>query len=58
MENNSLLQPSNIERFPENFMFQLNEDEQKELVTNCDRCFKGLFGEIIMNYKRFLFDSM
>ena len=37
MENNSLLQPSNIERFPENFMFQLNEDEQSELVTNCDR---------------------
>ena len=27
----------NIERFPENFMFQLNEDEQSELVTNCDR---------------------
>lgn len=27
----------NIERFPENFMFRLNNDERKELVTNCDR---------------------
>lgn len=26
----------NIKRFPKNFMFQLNDDEQKELVTNCD----------------------
>lgn len=27
----------NIERFPEEFMFQLNDDEKNELVTNCDR---------------------
>lgn len=27
----------NIERFPNDFMFQLSNEEQKELVTNCDR---------------------
>ena len=27
----------NIERFPANFMFQLNENEKEELVTICDR---------------------
>ena len=27
----------NIERFPEDFMFQLTEKEWRELVTNCDR---------------------
>jgi hypothetical protein len=27
----------NIERFPEEFRFQLNSDEKNELVTNCDR---------------------
>ena len=26
----------NIERFPMDFMFQLTDDEQRELVTNCD----------------------
>ena len=26
----------NIERFPEDFMFQLTDEEQNELVTNCD----------------------
>lgn len=26
----------NIERFPEEFMFQLTKDEKNELVTNCD----------------------
>lgn len=26
----------NITRFPEDFMFQLNETEWKELITNCD----------------------
>lgn len=31
----------NIKRFPENFMFKLNNDELKELITNCDR-FKTL----------------
>ena len=31
----------NIERFPEEFMFKLNDNEKKELVTNCDR-FKTL----------------
>ena len=27
----------NIERFPEDFMFQLTRKEKDELVTNCDR---------------------
>ena len=27
----------NLKRFPTDFMFQLTDDEQKELVTNCDR---------------------
>jgi len=27
----------NIKRFPQNFRFQLNENEKNELVTNCDR---------------------
>lgn len=27
----------NIKRFPKDFMFQLNKDELKELVANCDR---------------------
>jgi len=31
----------NIERFPDDFMFQLNEDERQELVANCGR-FKNL----------------
>lgn len=31
----------NIKRFPEDFMFKLNENELKELITNCDR-FKTL----------------
>jgi len=31
----------NIERFPAEFMFKLNDSELKELVTNCDR-FKTL----------------
>lgn len=31
----------NIERFPDAFKFQLNEEEKNELVTNCDR-FKRL----------------
>jgi len=31
----------NIKRFPSDFMFQLNEVEKNELVTNCDR-FKTL----------------
>lgn len=31
----------NIERFPDDFMFSLNEMEKNELVTNCDRL-KGL----------------
>lgn len=26
----------NIERFPEDFMFQLTDEEQKDVVTNCD----------------------
>lgn len=31
----------NIERFPEDFMFQLNDSQKNKLVTNCDR-FKSL----------------
>jgi hypothetical protein len=27
----------NIDRFPEDFMFQLSREEKKQLVTNCDR---------------------
>src|SRR5258706_14381527 len=27
----------NIERFPEDFMFELTNNERNELVTNCDR---------------------
>lgn len=27
----------NIERFPEDFMFELNVGEKRQLVTNCDR---------------------
>jgi len=27
----------NIDRFPEDFMFELTENEKNELVTNCDR---------------------
>lgn len=27
----------NIERFPESFRFQLNDNERDELVANCDR---------------------
>ncbi|MBQ9207784.1 MAG: ORF6N domain-containing protein [Treponema sp.] len=27
----------NLERFPEEFRFQLTEDEMDELVTDCDR---------------------
>ena len=27
----------NIERFPEDFMFQLTKEEKTQLVTNCDR---------------------
>lgn len=27
----------NIDRFPEDFMFELNAQEKEELVTNCDR---------------------
>ena len=26
----------NIKRFPENYRFQLNENEKNQLVTNCD----------------------
>lgn len=31
----------NIQRFPNSFMFKLNDDETKELIANCDR-FKSL----------------
>lgn len=27
----------NIQRFPDDFMFELSENEKNELVTNCDR---------------------
>jgi len=27
----------NLDRFPEDFMFQLSKEEWKEVVTNCDK---------------------
>lgn len=30
----------NVERFPEAFRFQLNDNEKDELVANCDHMFK------------------
>ena len=33
----------NIERFPEDFMFQLTDEEQNKLVTNCDHLKKLKF---------------
>ena len=33
----------NIKRFPEDFMFQLTDEEQNELVTNCDHLKKLKF---------------
>ena len=33
----------NIKRFPEDFMFQLTDEEQNELVTNCDHLQKLKF---------------
>jgi hypothetical protein len=29
----------NLNRFPEDFMFQLTDHEKKELVANCDQFF-------------------
>lgn len=39
VENRSLKQQvrRNIDRFPEDFMFQLTPNEWKELITNCDK---------------------
>lgn len=37
----------NIARFPEDFMFELTDDEQKELVTNCDRLRSSLKHSVI-----------
>ncbi len=39
----------NIERFPEEFRFQLNNQEMNELVTNCDR-FKSLKHSTVLPY--------
>ncbi|MBQ6732189.1 MAG: ORF6N domain-containing protein [Paludibacteraceae bacterium] len=39
----------NIERFPSDFMFQLREDEKRELVANCDR-FNSLKHSSVMPY--------
>ena len=39
----------NIERFPEEFRFQLTEKEMNELVANCDR-FKNLKHSSVMSY--------
>lgn len=40
----------NIKRFPDDFMFKLNNNELKELVTICDR-FKSLkHSTILQNY--------
>ncbi len=32
----------NIDRFPEDFMFQLSKSEWRELITNCDNLPKGV----------------
>jgi hypothetical protein len=39
VENRALKQQvkRNIDRFPEDFMFQLSKDEWQELITNCDK---------------------
>lgn len=39
VENRALKQAikRNLERFPEDFMFQLNKSEWQELITNCDK---------------------
>jgi len=39
----------NIERFPEQFRFQLSKDEKNELVTNCDR-FESLKHSTVLPY--------
>jgi len=39
----------NIERFPDGFMFKLNDNELKELVANCDR-FKTLKHSVSLPY--------
>jgi len=39
----------NSKRFPSDFMFQLNQNEKNELVTNCDR-FKKLKHSSVMPY--------
>ena len=39
----------NIERFPEEFRFQINNQEMNELVTNCDR-FKSLKHSTVLPY--------
>jgi len=36
----------NKDRFPEDFMFQLNENEKKEVVTNCDHLEKLKFSPV------------
>lgn len=44
VENRSLKQAvkRNLERFPNDFMFQLTKTEWKELITNCDNLPKGI----------------
>lgn len=36
----------NLERFPDNFRFQLNNDEKNELVANCDRFYSSKHSSI------------
>lgn len=33
----------NLQRFPEDFMFELTENEWTELATNCDRLLRRLY---------------
>jgi hypothetical protein len=44
VENRALKQAvkRNIDRFPEDFMFQLTKSEWKELITNCDKLPDGI----------------
>ena len=37
----------NARRFPEDFMFQLTEEEKKEVVTNCDHLKKLKFSPVL-----------
>jgi len=39
----------NINRFPDDFMFKLTQDEKKKVVTNCDHLKKLKFSSVLPN---------